>query len=135
MPVRPADTASIVRQCSPVKHILVVDDDALMPQLIQRALPEFEVTIAPDAELALQLAAPGQPIDLLITDYLMPSMMGDELLARLRERRPNLKALIISGHGETLSRELPEWWAREAHLSKPFRIEDLRDAVARLIGL
>jgi DNA-binding NtrC family response regulator len=117
-----------------VKRILVVDDDALMLALIQRALPEFDVTIVQDAEAALCLATPGTPIDLVIADYLMPQMTGDELLGQLRERRPNLKALIITGHGDILAHEVPDWWARESHLAKPFQIQDLRAAVVRLLG-
>jgi len=117
-----------------VKHILVVDDDVLLSALIQRTLHDCNVMIAPDGQTAIALATPGQLLDLLITDYLMPSMTGDELLARLRARRPNLKALIITGHAETLARELPDWWAREAHLAKPFTVDALRGAVDRLVG-
>ena len=117
-----------------VKHILVVDDDGLMLSLMTKALSDYHVTVARDGEEALHIAGPETPLDLLITDYLMQSMMGDELLGRLREQRPNLKALIITGHGDTLARELPEWWRAEAHLAKPFSIAVLRDRVARLIG-
>jgi len=117
-----------------VKHILVVDDDALTLSLIERALPEFRVTSAQDGETALALASQFASLDLLITDYLMPSMTGDELLGRLRETKPGLKALLVSGHGEILARELAGWWEKEAHLSKPFRVDVLRETVIRLIG-
>jgi CheY-like chemotaxis protein len=116
------------------KRILLVDDDALMLELVARALPEYEVMTARDGEEALQLAVPGRRFDLLITDYLMPSMMGDELIARLRERRPSLKALVITGHGTVLERELPEWWSKQPHLAKPFSVAALREAVVKLIG-
>ena len=117
-----------------VKHILVVDDDALMLSMIGRALHDYEVTLARDGDEALRLTAPGMRLDLLITDYLMPAMMGDELLGRIRERRPSLKALVISGHGGLLEREMPDWWRAQPHLEKPFAISALRDLVVRLIG-
>jgi len=117
-----------------VKHILVVDDDALMLSMIGRALQDYEVTLARDGDEALRLTAPGMRLDLLITDYLMPAMMGDELLGRMRERRPSLKALVISGHGGLLEREMPDWWRAQPHLEKPFAISALRDLVVRLIG-
>jgi CheY-like chemotaxis protein len=117
-----------------VKHILVVDDDALMLSMIGRALQDYEVTLARDGEEALRFTAPGTRLDLLITDYLMPAMMGDELIGRIRERRPSLKALVISGHGRLLEREVPDWWLAQAHLEKPFSIVALRDLVVRLIG-
>ncbi|PYQ84618.1 MAG: hypothetical protein DMG02_30540 [Acidobacteria bacterium] len=117
-----------------VKHILVVDDDALMLSVIGRALQDYEVTLARDGDEALRVTAPGMRLDLLITDYLMPAMMGDELLGRMRERRPSLKALVISGHGGLLEREMPDWWRAQPHLEKPFAISALRDLVVRLIG-
>lgn len=117
-----------------VKHILVVDDDALMLSLIAKALADYEVTLARDGDEALLFTESGRRLDLIITDYLMPAMMGDELLGRIREHHPRLKALIITGHGEVLEREVPEWWHAEAHLEKPFTMAALRDSVTQLIG-
>jgi len=117
-----------------VKHILVVDDDQSVLKMLTRALGAYELTIARCGSEALLLAGQCQP-DLLITDYLMPEMTGDELIARMREMRPSLKALVITGHGDVLDRELPDWWQAEAHLAKPFRIQALRDVVSTLIGV
>ncbi len=117
-----------------VQHILVVDDDALMLSLIAKALADYNLTMARDGGEALQAISPGTPLDLIITDYLMPSMTGDELLGRLRERRPGLKALVITGHGAILEKEVPDWWRGESHLSKPFTVAALREAVVKLIG-
>ena len=117
-----------------MKHILLVDDDTLVLSLMSRALPDFKLTVARDGDEALAIASQLR-IDLLITDYLMPSMTGDELSGRLRERRPELKVLVVTGHGQVLAQEDPEWWHSEAHLAKPFRVDALREAVIRLIGL
>ncbi len=117
-----------------MQHILVVDDDALLLSLMAKALPGYRVTLARDGDEALHAADHQIALDLLITDYLMPEMTGDELLGRLRERRPSLKALVVSGHGDILERELPHWWRAEAHLSKPFTLAALRQAVETLIG-
>src|SRR5438094_909996 len=73
-------------------------------------------------------------LDLVITDYLMPSMTGEELIGRLRERHPHVKALIVTGHGDILDQEAPEFWMREAHLTKPFDVTTLKHAIANLIG-
>ena len=115
-------------------RILVVDDDGFLAALIAKALEGYEVTVARDGGEALHAVEHHAVLDLIITDYLMPEMTGDELLGRLRERRPDLKALVVSGHGDILDRELPDWWRREAHLAKPFTLAALRDAVERLIG-
>ena len=116
-----------------MKRILVVDDDSSVLQMLSRALSEYDLTIARDGHEALALAERHASLDLLITDYLMPEMTGDELIARMREQRPHLKALVLTGHGDVLDRESPAWWRAEAHLTKPFRIQTLRDAVAALI--
>ena len=116
------------------KRILVVDDDSSVLQMLTRALDSYELMVARDGVEALALSKVHSTLDLLITDYLMPEMTGDELIARLREQRPHLKALVITGHGDLLDREAPDWWRVEPHLNKPFRVQALRDAVARLIG-
>src|SRR5689334_9812654 len=100
-------------------HILVVDDDALMLSLMAKALAGYHVTVARGGTEALHAAGRQSVLDLIVTDYLMPEMTGDELLGRLRESRPNLKALIVTGHGAILEREVPEWWRAVAHLDKP----------------
>jgi CheY-like chemotaxis protein len=115
-----------------VKRILLVDDDTSVLQMLTRALTSYELTVAHDGQEALAVAN-GRPLDLLITDYLMPEMTGDELIARMREQRPDLKALVITGHGDVLDRESPDWWREVAHLAKPFRIQALRDAVETLL--
>jgi DNA-binding NtrC family response regulator len=116
-----------------VKRILLVDDDTSVLQMLARALTSYDLTVAHDGQEALAVAN-GRPLDLLITDYLMPEMTGDELIARMREQRPELKALVITGHGDVLDRESPDWWRQVAHLAKPFRIQALRDAVENLLA-
>src|SRR5262245_19812492 len=102
--------------------------------MLTRALAAYEIALARDGVEALAVAKGHPALDLVITDYLMAEMTGDELIARIREVRPQLKALVITGHGELLDRESPDWWTAEPHLSKPFRIKALRDAVETLIG-
>jgi CheY-like chemotaxis protein len=116
------------------KKILVVDDDSSVLQMLSRALTAYDLTIARDGAEALLLASRHTNLDLLITDYLMPEMTGDELIARMREQRPHLKALVITGHSDLLDRESPDWWKTEAHLAKPFRIQALREKVESLLG-
>ena len=60
-----------------VKRILLVDDDISVLQLLARALTSYDLTVAHDGQEALAVAS-GRPLDLLITDYLMPEMTGDD---------------------------------------------------------
>ena len=77
------------------------------------------------------LARRLQHCDLLITDYLMPSMLGDELAGHLREACPEVKTLMVTSHAAYVQ---SADCGADAQLAKPFRITQLRDAVASLIG-
>jgi CheY-like chemotaxis protein len=117
-----------------VKRILIVDDDSSVLEMLSRALStSYDIAAARDGVEALAMAA-ERPLDLLITDYLMPAMTGDELILRLRAVRPDAKVLMITGHGDLLDREAPSWWSSVSHLGKPFRIRTLRDTVAELLA-
>ena len=117
-----------------MKRILIVDDDTSVLRFVSKALADYESVVAHDGSEALLLAAGMPSLDLLITDYLMPSIQGDELIGRLRAVRPDLKVLIMTGHGDIFDAENLPWWANEAHLSKPFGLEALRNAVQQLLG-
>jgi CheY-like chemotaxis protein len=114
--------------------VLAVDDDASMLTVISRTLADYQVTTARDATEAMAILSTPDPIDLLITDYLMPGMTGEELTHHARATRDGLKILVITGHAHAVERAEPEWWGAEAHLAKPFRVLALREAVDALIG-
>ena len=116
-----------------MKRILIVDDDAAVLEMLTRALSSlYDVAAAHDGPEALSLAE-TQTVDLVITDYLMPIMTGDELIVRFRAVQPTAKVLVITGHGDLLDREGPDWWRDVPHLGKPFRIQALRETVASMI--
>jgi DNA-binding NtrC family response regulator len=60
----------------------------------------------------------------------MASMTGEELLGHIRQRHPGVKVLFVTGHGNILDDEAPDWWTGEAHLTKPFDPTTLQAAVA-----
>ncbi len=117
-----------------MKTILVVDDDSAVLDVVGRALEGYRVWLARDPDEGMQMAASLPTLELLVTDFMMPSMTGDELIGWLRADRPSLKVLILTGHSDLLDRENPPWWAREAHLPKPVELARLRAMVADLIG-
>ena len=116
------------------KHIVVVDDDTLTLSLIARTLTDYRVSTARDGGEALVILSTTDPVHLLITDYLMPVMTGEELVKRARLQRPGLSVLIMTGHGTAVAAADPDWWAAERHLAKPFHLEELRLAVGALIS-
>src|SRR5438270_101259 len=83
-----------------VRRLLIVDDEpavlALLKRYLERVGYGVETTLTAEAALDLFEAAPDR-YDLVITDLTLPGMGGEELLKRLRQRRPSLRALISSG--------------------------------------
>lgn len=105
-------------------NILVVDDDPEVREVLAETLLEFGygVAQAASAEEALPLLDQRPDIDLLITDIRMPGMSGLELVALARERRSELKVIVISGYF------LPQP-VTVRFLKKPFHMHELASAV------
>jgi CheY-like chemotaxis protein len=108
-----------------------VDDDGAILRLLQRALGAYDLITASGGPEALALLDHCQP-DLIITDYLMSDLTGPELIARARQRHPGVKAIVLTAHASLVDQE--SWWPTERHLAKPCRMQELRAAVAELIG-
>jgi CheY-like chemotaxis protein len=82
-------------------HILLIDDDEAFSYASAKALRNagFEVSLAPDHRLALQILQSPQPIDLLITDIVMPGYVNGFALARMaRMRRLELKVIYMTAY-------------------------------------
>jgi signal transduction histidine kinase/CheY-like chemotaxis protein len=110
--------------------LLVEDDDevaALTEEMIQQL--GYDTTRVASAEAALGALADRRAVDIVFSDVMMPGRMnGVELAQEIRRRRPNLAILLTSGYAESASR------SAAAHhikiIAKPYRIEQLRDALA-----
>jgi len=115
--------------------ILAVDDEPGVLALVRRCLDDAQITLseASNGKDALERVGKGQALDLLITDWRMPEMEGDELARQVRGLEPDLKVLYLTSHADGLFRVKPQLWAEEAYLDKPFSREALREAVALLL--
>jgi signal transduction histidine kinase/ActR/RegA family two-component response regulator len=83
--------------------VLVAEDEEQMRVLLRRCLVSrgYQVLEASHGREALEVAARHDgPIDLLLTDVVMPHMSGKELAQRLRSQRPGLRVLFISGYSD-----------------------------------
>ncbi len=116
--------------------ILVVEDDPSVRQLVVRVLQErgHEVlhTGVP-AEAPDLIANLGRPLDLLVSDVVMPGTSGPSLARTLQEQLPGLRILFISGFTDQkrLCREIG--LARVNFLQKPFSPQELCHAVANAL--
>lgn len=112
--------------------VLIVEDEPSLRQILARTLElhGFKVLTAGGAGEALAiLERDADPIDVLVTDLVLPVMGGVELAARMRRFMPRLHVVFMSGHGG-------EAGAEDAHsrmLEKPFTGDELVAAIDALI--
>jgi CheY-like chemotaxis protein len=112
--------------------ILFVDDDPLIAMSTTEMLEDLghRVIGANSGLHALDILRSGQPIDLMVTDHVMPGMTGIELAAASREVRPSLPILLATGYAE-----LPEGAQVDLpRLAKPYHQDQLRDRLDQLLG-
>ena len=118
--------------------ILLIDDDDVLRGLAAEFLSEagYKVYEAPSAEEAFDLfSVNSQEIALVITDMGLPGMGGGELLLKIREVKPEVKAVAISGFGgEDMLRQIRASSA-EMFIPKPFTREDLLKVVGSFLNL
>src|ERR1043165_4355257 len=109
--------------------ILIVDDDDLTRGVMKRILEGGNHTIfqANNGQGALQVVSTA-PIDLVITDILMPERDGLDVIAALRGTHPWVKVLAYSGGGVLRDFDVLRF-AKEvgahAAIQKPFRVSDV----------
>jgi len=96
---QPADTTTAT---SASAEVLVVDDDAIVRQMVASQMEElgYHVAQASDGLAALAHLDEGAAVDLLISDFAMPGMNGVALIEEARQRRPNLPALLLTGYAD-----------------------------------
>ena len=110
----------------------MVDDQPSVRGTIRLMLEidDHIVTEANNGAEALDLFTPGQ-FDLVTTDFAMPVMKGNELAVRIKQLAPMQPILMITGYAEELGdADNPV----DSILKKPFTLESLRGAVAKLLA-
>ena len=103
-----------------LETILVVEDDAAILRLVQAILEEagFEVLPASSAEEAIRLAAHfSGTIHLALSDIMMPEMCGPDLARLLKQRRPEMRVMLMSGYADGAMLVLNHGWH---FIQKPF---------------
>ncbi len=117
----------------PKKTILVIEDDADVLSMIVRHLKHlgYHVLTATDGMEGLKMLGSGG-FDLVITDIVMPYVSGVGVVSALKQKRPDIPVIAITGFGKE-----PEAAAMEKEadlvLAKPVKMSVLKDNVARLL--
>ena len=112
--------------------ILVVDDDADVRQVAVSSLESFgyRTLAAKNGPAALDVLERAERVDLLLVDMAMPGMSGVELIKRARERRPGLRAMLVTGYADISAFSPAEG---DLVLPKPYRLERLASSVAEAL--
>jgi CheY-like chemotaxis protein/anti-sigma regulatory factor (Ser/Thr protein kinase) len=124
--------AQLARNVNRSAVILFVDDDPLIAMSTTEMLEDLghRVIGASSARQALDILKSEQPIDLMVTDHVMPGMTGIELAAKSREVRPALPILLATGYAD-----LPDGSPLDLpRLAKPYHQDQLRDRLDQLLG-
>jgi putative nucleotidyltransferase with HDIG domain len=120
-----------------MKKLLFVDDEPRVLQGLERQLRdmrrEWDMQFVDSGLKALAFLS-HHPVDVIVTDMMMPRMDGAELLSEVMKRHPNTVRLVLSGHAD---REAVLRMVGPAHqyLSKPCNPEELRSAITRALAL
>jgi PAS domain S-box-containing protein len=115
--------------------LLLVEDDRLVRASLLRFLEGkgFVVRAAGTPSEALSAARSGAPIDVLITDMVLPELTGAELAGRLRASAPDLQVIYMSAHPLEMLIAQGHPLEGEPYLEKPFEMEDLEALLERLL--
>ena len=115
--------------------VMIVDDEPEIRDIESFVLTQAGFAVLPvgSASAAVDLVEADMPVDLVVADLNMPVMNGDEMAARLRRLRPDLKILFVTAFADDLFEGQPMLWSNEAYLDKPFTREGLIEAVSLLL--
>ena len=116
-------------------RVLVVDDEDTIRNLLKSRLGRdgYDVATAANADEAESQFASGGEVGVMVTDLRMPGRDGFALMEAAKKKNPNLRVIVITGHGE---KEVAVKALRQGasdYLEKPFDLDELSHAVKRSI--
>ena len=113
----------------PHATILVVDDNADVREVAVSGLENlgYRMLTAENGPAALEMLGRAEPVDLLLVDMAMPGMNGVELIRKARERRPSLRAMLVTGYAPFSPAQ------GDLVLQKPYRLDRLAASVAEAL--
>jgi two-component system, cell cycle sensor histidine kinase and response regulator CckA len=134
-----AEPAEVVRLKSPAQKgtetILLVEDDEAVRDLTETVLTSYgyKVIVTDDPEHAEIVAQSGIAIQLVLTDVVMPSMSGRELVRKLTAKYPHLRVLYMSGYTDNVIASGGVLEPGLAFLQKPFTPAALAQKVREVL--
>ena len=119
------------------RSVLVVDDSREIRELISTHLRSlgYKVITSGDGEDALLICQVQRP-DVMILDVMMPEKNGWEVLRELRQDRrlAGIKVIMLTAIGRTVGPMTSDLHGADAHMDKPFDLNDLADTISAVLG-
>lgn len=107
-------------------NVLVVDDEAVLAEMVSMALryEGWNITTAADGASAVAAARTNRP-DVVVLDVMLPDMSGLEVLRKLREQNPHLPVLLLTAKDAVEDRIAGLTAGGDDYVTKPFSIEEV----------
>jgi len=120
-----------------VKTVLAIDDEPQMLDILKTILQEhgYNVLAARNEQESIQLYRQRwREIDVVLLDFMMPSMTGDQVLDRLKEINPRVTVLVVSGSADAPRQTVLRGKGVRGFVHKPFRLDELVRQVNAVTG-
>ncbi|HET6439621.1 MAG TPA: sigma-54 dependent transcriptional regulator [Anaeromyxobacter sp.] len=113
-------------------HVLIVDDEMNIRRVLAAMLKRegYEATTSADGEQALAVLN-KTPVDVVVTDLVMPRLGGMELLKRVSADFPDVPVIVITAHGSVDSAVAALKAGAFDYITKPFEQEELKKVIAK----
>lgn len=118
------------------ESIMFVDDEVTLTELAKNLLSDlgYQISAFTDSTKALKtFQSNPDSCDILITDYTMPDIRGDELIAETRKIKPDIPVILCSGFRDQLDQKDLEDINVNCFLNKPFTTKEITEAVRRCL--
>ena len=117
------------------KNLLIADDEPNIRRVLQAIFVKdgYEVQVAENGIKALEWAA-THPVDVLITDLIMPDMNGVELIQKIKQRHPAAVAVVITAYATIKTCVDAMRYGASDYITKPFDMDEIRAVVKRAVA-
>jgi DNA-binding response OmpR family regulator len=107
-------------------NVLLVEDEPRIAAFVERGLKAegFSVQVAADGETGLALATDDE-VDLVVLDLMLPKLSGEQVLERLRARRPDVPVIILTARDAVEDRVRNLNAGADDYVTKPFSFAEL----------
>ena len=118
------------------EHILFIDDEEEITFMGKRMLESlgYKVTIHTSSLAALEdFVSSPKLFDLVVSDQTMPNMLGTDLIEKMKQLRPDLKAVIITGFGDSITEEVAKDKGINAIVIKPLILSKFSNLIRKIL--